>query len=239
MVDEEFDDEELLEGEIALSDFKNIHKNERCFVFGNGPSVNNYDFDSIGKEIIFGCNYLYKGVKKFKINPKYYAISDHEAWRTSHEEVSKLKTHLFLPKALDTKPLTKNHDYTFTRVKQQGFIEEFPKDDVYDSFQNLEKKGLYTGYTVIIDLSIQICFHMGFSKVYLLGVDWNYSQSHHFFALPGDEWPWTFNPKFAEPAMETCKEMYEKGGKQLINCTPNSSLNVLPKENLDIVTFTI
>ena len=66
----------IIRGNPRVKRFKDVHKGERCFIIGTGPSLNVTNFDFIKDEIIFGVNTLYTGLLKFGITCDYYAVSD-------------------------------------------------------------------------------------------------------------------------------------------------------------------
>ena len=40
--------------------FNNIHKGERCFILGNGPSLREVDLGLLENEFVFTCNFFGK-----------------------------------------------------------------------------------------------------------------------------------------------------------------------------------
>lgn len=210
-------------GEVPLETFSNIHKSERIFVLGNGPSINNYNFDLLKNEVIFGTSRIYKIKETCDINFQYYAISDSQTWEESCSHIQKLDTHLFLTNSLDTDLMDSDHACTYTRVVHSGQFGDFPT--------NVEVENFRIGGSIVVDIPIQICYYAGFSNVYLLGCDWNYISlpQHHFYddsALP-NEIKGKFNHAYTSKCMEITRNAYEKDNRKLINCTPNSSLTCL------------
>ena len=59
-----------------LSKFKDIHKGQRCFIIGTGPSLNKTNLSLLKDEICFGVNTLYKGLEKFGLKCQYWAVGD-------------------------------------------------------------------------------------------------------------------------------------------------------------------
>jgi hypothetical protein len=58
---------------IYSATFRNKHKEERCDIIGNGPSVNKIDLSFLKDEIAFGMNRIYLGFEKYDFTPTYYA----------------------------------------------------------------------------------------------------------------------------------------------------------------------
>ena len=49
----------LNDNERRIAALKDIHKGERCFIIGNGPSLNKLDLSKIKDEYTFGVNAIY------------------------------------------------------------------------------------------------------------------------------------------------------------------------------------
>ncbi len=59
-----------------LDSFRDAHKGERCFVVGNGPSLNELDMPRLKDEIVLGSNRAYLGFEEWGFSFPYWAISD-------------------------------------------------------------------------------------------------------------------------------------------------------------------
>lgn len=57
-------------------ELKGIHKNKRCFVIGNGPSVNSQDLTLLKDEIVFMVNRAFLDPRYEIIKPRYHVIVD-------------------------------------------------------------------------------------------------------------------------------------------------------------------
>ena len=82
--------------EKRIKQFHNIHKGERCFVIGTGPSLKKTKLDLLKNEIIIGVNTLYRIRNKHKLNFKYYAIADPVVWSKNYKNILSLNTILFV-----------------------------------------------------------------------------------------------------------------------------------------------
>src|SRR5210317_1185187 len=60
-----------------LAYFKDIHKGERCFIIGNGPSLNKTDVSKLKNEYTFGMNRIYLAFPEWGFETKYFvSIND-------------------------------------------------------------------------------------------------------------------------------------------------------------------
>jgi len=78
---------------IGLIRFKDIHRGERCFIIGTGPSLNQTNLSLLKDEITFGVNTLYRG--NF-LDYTYYCVSDRHVWEKHYQWILKVPSTLFL-----------------------------------------------------------------------------------------------------------------------------------------------
>lgn len=55
-----------------LKKFKNIHKGQRCFIIGTGPSLTVEDLELLKDEICFGSNRIFEIYPRTSWRPTYY-----------------------------------------------------------------------------------------------------------------------------------------------------------------------
>ena len=67
-----------------LDIYHNIHKDERCFIIGNGPSFDENAANLLKDEITIGCNAIGSAFKMWGFKPKYHCFGD---WRFISEPV--------------------------------------------------------------------------------------------------------------------------------------------------------
>lgn len=151
-----------------LEEYRDIHKGESCFIIGHGPSLRAGDLDTLELNhiITFSMNLVYKLFNKTKWRPDYYVAMDKGV--------------------LDSHPYFKWEENTKRKCFIADMSEEFwsknksEKNIKYHSIRNMNarevkfsediSKRVYFGATVAYDC-IQIAAYMGFSKIYLMGMD--------------------------------------------------------------------
>lgn len=162
-----------------LKSFKNIHLGERCFIIGTGPSLTAKDLDTLKKhnEVSFGSNRIYEVFNQTDWRPTYYANQDYQLINNTADLIKTIECkQKFLP--IDVKSVFKTeNDISYFVLKHKEF---YPKDAEF-SFDITKYIG--QGFTVTYGL-IQIAKYMGFSKIYLLGIDHNYSISLNEKGVP-------------------------------------------------------
>ena len=148
--------------------FKNIHKGQRCFIIGTGPSLTTEDLELLKDEITFGSNRIFEIYPKTTWRPTYYMNQDHALIQKYTGEIGQLEADgIFLPMEFREQYAGKPNTYHFV-LRHRDF---YPKDA--DFSRNIHHY-LGQGFTVTYG-AIQMAYYMGFSEVYLLGIDHNYS----------------------------------------------------------------
>lgn len=169
-----------------LKTLKGIHAGKRCFIIGNGPSLCADDLNRLKGEYTFAANRIYEIFSQTDWRPTYYLAVDVPFIQENYSEIRKYDLgQMFLrldikdkydeKKSLDypiekmariyMEPDTYFKIYEFENVWNHW--SSYVSTDISDHFSN--------GYTVTF-ASIQMAIYMGFTEIYLLGVDFNYSR---------------------------------------------------------------
>lgn len=224
----------------SLHDFKDIHKGERCFVVGNGPSLNQIDMSLLKNEITFGSNRAFLGFEKWGFAYNYWMVQDRIlAEQNADEFCEKLPDDIvkFIPytilKYFDRNKLTNTIPVHMDYTKQCSFSND--------------PSGLHEGFTVTVGL-LQIAAIMGFKKIYLVGVDHNYEipednvnedkkwsgkgLSNHFLEdytnhANGQVWEMPDIVKMTK-AYDAAAKWAEENDIEILNATPGTKLNSFP-----------
>lgn len=152
-----------------LKSLHNKYMGKRCFIIGNGPSLTPEDLDKLKGEITFASNRIYTIFNKTEWRPSYYGIIDESVSRTPGliQEVSNMKCIKFLRK--------EGFLYYKDIKGDTCYIHSWWDRKYLDNPQFSEDltQGIYTIATVTYAL-IEIAYWMGFSEIYLLGMDNRY-----------------------------------------------------------------
>ena len=161
-----------------LQSFYNIHYGERCFIVATGPSLRESDLRILSehKEICFGVNRIFN-VNAQLWKPQYYVFLDRIGMKQYWEEIVSYDVNeKFLGDFYDINENQKGNAHTVHVISGHGF-------DVLPKFSEQIERKVYSGYTVTY-AAIQLAVYMGFTTIYLLGVDCNYnknSRENYFF----------------------------------------------------------
>lgn len=160
-----------------LKKYRNIHKGERCFIIGTGPSLTTEDLEKLKGEITFGSNRIFEIFSQTDWRPTYYMNQDYQLICKYIKEIEELSVkQKFIP--IDAKKhFNDTKDMSFFVLRHKDF---YPK---YADFSTHIDLYLGQGFTVTYG-AIQMAYYMGFSEVYLLGIDHNYSISLNEKGVP-------------------------------------------------------
>lgn len=159
----------LRKSEKVLRSLRNIHKGERCFIIGNGPSLDVKDLEKLKGEICFGTHRIYEIFDNTDWRPTYYCAQDCKLIESSTKKINQLKAKYKFFATPSGKCFRGLKDGTFVRIDIRSFYPELPEfsEDISDC--------IFEGFTVSY-MCFQIAAYMGFSEIYLLGIDHNYSK---------------------------------------------------------------
>lgn len=156
-----------------LGAFQNEHAGRRCFIVANGPSLTAADLDilHVHNEITFGMNRIYKMFAQTKWRPTYYVCEDELIAKEQQAEINAIEAReKFIPIELNwwhginiDNALYFHLNYKDNERTQYGFST--------DCAHQIDCRGTVTC------TCMQLAAYMGFSEIYLLGVDHNYQKT--------------------------------------------------------------
>lgn len=156
----------------SLAKLKNSHKGETCFVIGNGPSLKAEDLQQLHENHIpcFGTNRIFKIFDQTDWRPTFFASEDIIILKDIQREIESIPSEKrFIPinlKWFEDVDI-KNADYFY-----MDYNSELP-----ESFgMSLDAAHGIRCHATVTTTCLQLAIYMGFSKIYLLGVDHNFAK---------------------------------------------------------------
>ncbi|WP_075223239.1 6-hydroxymethylpterin diphosphokinase MptE-like protein [Acuticoccus yangtzensis] len=140
---------------------------KRCFVIGNGPSLNRTDLAMLKNEVTFAVNSFFLKSADLDWLPTFFVVEDHlvaedrAAWIHALKGPTKLFP-TYLGYCLDEAPDTIFFNHRPRVSYPQGFDFSTDAADI-----------TYTGCTVTFTV-LQLAHYLGFETIHLLGVDADY-----------------------------------------------------------------
>ncbi len=208
---------------------KDIHKGERCFIIGTGPSLNETRLDLIKDEYIIGVNGLINGLEQFNLkNIPYWCISDSKAFNKYGKDIIDRNEYTILFAHAEKTYLDKN------KYNKDDKIILIRTNEKLSSNSDIDQGFYYENGTVIVD-AIQFAYYLGFEEVYLVGCDSDYSGDGHFDKSKdisnGKSGFKDRNEVFAN--YKKLKKIFEQNNRIIYNATVGGKLNIFKRRQLD------
>jgi hypothetical protein len=226
---------------------KNQHKNKRIFIIGNGPSLNRTPIHLLENEHVLCTNRFMLMFERLNFVPQYYSCIDDRVLSTITEDIIKLSPrfkYLFLP---SIHPSGKNYYKYFKNIQNVYWL-------VLNQFgYNIDLP--YAGINKsVTNCSLQIAAFLGFSEIYLVGVDMDYEDHKSVKKENSRDWtsnkdddPNHFDPryfgkgtKYHHPRLdetfkkwEEAKSFFEKKGIKIYNATVGGKLEIFERVKLN------
>lgn len=158
-----------------IKNLKNKYNGETCFIIGNGPSLNADDLEKIRGYYSFGVNKVYHIFNESEWRPDFYVCVDNRALEECYSKMHESKSICFFDYQITKYSGYHDMDNVYLiKNRQRFFINRFDSKRL-PSFSKDISISVESGETVIYN-AIQIAVYLGFRKIFLLGVDCNYSK---------------------------------------------------------------
>lgn len=225
-----------------LGKLKDIHKGQRCFIIGNGPSLKNMDLSTLKDEFTFGMNRIYLMFPELGFTTSYYLCVNSLVVEQCAEDIRNLKMPRFISWRSRNLILLENQskfdpDLVFLHTTYTG--PRFAED---------ARGRIWEGATVT-NVALQLAYHMGFSQSILIGVDHNYTTQGkpNTTVVSEGEDPNHFNSNYfgrgfrwqlpdldtSERGYQMARFAYEKAGREVLDATVGGKLTIFNKVNYD------
>jgi hypothetical protein len=231
-----------------LISLKNKFANKRCFIIGNGPSLNKCDLNLLKDEYTFGVNGIFYKTEQMGFRPTFYMVEDNHVIADNRDKINSYNCeYKFFPSIYRNDIKEKDNTYFFNT--DFGFYEGnhsfFCKPRFSKDFSNCA----YAGQSVTY-LQIQLAYFLGFSEIYLIGMDYDYivpksTVINGYTYESNEDDPNHFHPdyfgkgkKWHDPKIERvglnyrkAKEIFENNGRIIRNATIGGKLDIFKRVN--------
>ena len=151
---------------------KGSYQGEKCFVIGNGPSLSPADLQVLHDHKIpsFGTNRIFKIFEQTDWRPTFYASEDIIILKNIQREVEAIPAErVFIPINLKW--------FEGVNVKRADYFYMDYSSKLADSYGlSLDAAHSIRCCATVTTTCIQFAIYMGFSEIYLLGVDHNFAK---------------------------------------------------------------
>lgn len=237
-----------------LSAFKDIHKGERCFFIGLGPSLRIDDLDRLKGEVTFAVNNVFPLFNKTDWRPTYYFNQETISCNSKMSEYLEQdlqEKYLMLSDQVAFFPLNKRSKKIKMQVPNAVFIPIVNDWATYFGFEEQMRdfspdcsKAMYAGYLSMYSL-LQLAFYMGFREIILLGCDGKYSvaKPHCYdrtrtddIVLPNQRGA-ALQTQGINRGFENMRWAADEYGMEIYNATRGGYLEVFPRIDFDSLSL--
>jgi hypothetical protein len=226
-------DGRLTKSRQALSRYHDIHRGQRCFIIGNGPSLNQTDLSLLRNEITFGMNRIYLLFPSLGFQTSYYLSINTLVIEQCAADIQSLSMPRFL---------TWRARRWFSPMDSVMYLDtDYTKPPSFS--ENITGR-IFEGSTVTY-VAMQLAFYMGFVQVFLIGVDHSFTtggRPNETIVSDGGD-PNHFSPDYfgkgfrwqlpdlhaSEQAYEMAKDAYGSAGRSIVDATVGGKLTIFPK----------
>lgn len=163
---------------------KNTKSSERCFVIGNGPSLDLLDLNLLKNEDKIMVNHFYKSEELLKLQPNYWMLADPLFW-IEEEIFLKPIVNVLETDLINTKLLIKDESLEYLNMDITGndnihYYHMGMGNDYEDSVAKIDFTGKIPKFAQnVISTALMLSLDLGYKEIILLGCDhtwWNYSK---------------------------------------------------------------
>lgn len=238
-------------GSISNLKLENKHRGETAIIIGNGPSLNRVNLANLQNlGVCFGVNGIYLANERLSRSLDYFVIEDTKFFAENIREIEQFTnvSHKLFPAEYDNK-IQSDQKNAFFRLNY-GYYGRGTEFFEIPRFSLDPNQRLYAGQSVT-HLNLQLALFMGFKKVVLVGMDFEYSipsdatikgnhisheseDPNHFdgsYFGYGKTWK---DPKLdnVKANYELVKKVYESRNVEIVNSTVGGKLEVFKREAL-------
>ncbi len=156
----------------SLSKLKGSHIGESCFVIGNGPSLTATDLQVLHEKNVscFGTNRIFKIFNETDWRPTFFVSEDIIIIKNIQHEIETIQSQKkFIPINLKW--------YEGVDIKGADYFYMDYRSDLTDNYgMSLDVPHCIHCHATVTTTCLQIAVYMGFSNIYLLGVDHNFAK---------------------------------------------------------------
>lgn len=163
-----------------LRALSNRHKDQRCFVLGNGPSLGKMDLSLLRKEVTIGSNGIYRLFPEWGFHTTYFTMEDVEQVEDRRAELPGVVGPIRIFGLDNSYCVDARQDTLFANVIRYSHPFDVWWKRYYPEFSKDFSACVYLGSTVTY-MNLQLAFYLGCNPVYIIGVDHSYGPLQKIF----------------------------------------------------------
>lgn len=229
-----------------LRQWKDKYRGERCFIIGNGPSLKAGDLELLCEEHCFAANRIFQIFEQTNWRPEFYLCVDSCVLHDIRHTIGKLElANIFLH--LEGKKLKiRNPNARITYINNYYPYLVHNHRRVNGIHVSSDVSHHFTAGETVTFNALQFAFYMGFTEIYLLGVDHNYSKKRdskgnvtvdptiqdYFEGLSSNDYS-VQNIETSTAAYQSAAKYAKEHQITVKNLTRGGNLEVFPREDFD------
>ncbi len=169
-------DESVRNRAARLRGLKDAYRGQRCFIMGNGPSLNQMDLSLLRGEHVWGSNRCYLLFDRVDWRPDFYVAVDKRVVPDNRDQINQLPAELpgtkfFFPLVFRTQGVLKSAPtvYWFDEKSLRVDMDHLPEG----TFTRDASRQVYGVFSVTV-AALQLAVYLGFNPIYLIGCDTSY-----------------------------------------------------------------
>ena len=236
-----------------LQALKDTHKGETCFIIGNGPSLRAEDLSVLKQNhaFCFASKRINKIYSETDWRPDVWAASDLGYIESYYDEISAMEEK---PLMLPCQSIINQNLPPIANAIYYPFLQVGERSDAWFNYDI--EKGVHFWGTITVKM-INFAVYMGFTKIYLLGVDnsfpvktnedgtvvFDLSQKQHFSnsyntqqemeRIQQETGDLLKSFEYITKGFHTAKYFCDLKGIEIYNATRGGKLEVFPRVNFD------
>jgi len=171
-----------------LSSLQGSYRGQRCFIMGNGPSLNRMDLELFSQEHVWGLNKCYLLFDRISWRPGFYVAVDMRVASDVAAEINNLirdlpQTKFFFPVSFRERRVVRSdadvywyHEVPLASVGYTYYSSNMDELTISpDLMFTRDASRWVSGVTTVVIAALQLAVHLGFNPIYLIGCDTSYS----------------------------------------------------------------
>jgi hypothetical protein len=240
-----------------LQSLREKFSGHRCFIMGNGPSLNKIRLELLANETVWGFNKIYLLFNKIIWRPKFYVTNDQRLTQHISKEIDILISQLpdsifFFPDHFLSNEVNNKNGNVYWYHEKSWDDQRSHNSTV---FSRDPSKYIVNTATVTI-AGLQLAAYMGFNPIYLVGCDTSYTvpasvkfedgnpemltstmddDPNHFtpgYSGKGDKWSAPNVPLMITQYMDAQRALEETNVK-VYNATAGGYLEIFPRVSFE------
>ncbi len=236
-----------------LETLKLKYAGQRCFIMGNGPSLNQTRLELLKAEFVWGFNKVYLLFPKINWRPQFYVTNDRRLTEHIAQEINLLVPQVpdslfFFPDFFLSTEILKS----FSNVYWYREMTWYQETSSGPALFSLNPPSWVVNTATVTIAGLQLAAYMGFNPIYLVGCDTNYvvpatvqfennnqtlltstadDDPNHFaanYSGRGDKWSAPDVPLMIRQ-YAAAKKILDECGVKVYNATIGGNLEVFPR----------